>query len=104
MTLLERTVNGLMIMTQVVENSHLVANEIDDHKTEVSKLVTDVAGFTVPASHKGTVDRFVRDCTTLLSDLNSADSPSAADLCDFVDRKNSLEVQYNNIEEDLKPE
>lgn len=82
------------------EHPH-VKNELADHKTEITSWISSVSTLPVPTSRKGVVERFIRDCQTLITDCSEAQEPSAADLCDFTDRKNSLEIQFINISEDL---
>lgn len=82
------------------EEQPFVDNEIDDHKTDLNTWISSVSDMTVPDSRKKVAERFVRDCKTLLEDLDS-ESVSAADLCDFNDRRNSLEVQYHSISQDV---
>ncbi len=82
------------------EHPH-VENELEDHKTEITTWISSVSILPIPPSRKGVIERFIRDCQTLITDCSGNQEPSAADLCDLHDRKNSLEIQYLNITEDL---
>lgn len=79
-----------------------VADEIEDHKDDLNKWIVTLETLPIPESRQGTVSRFVRDCKTLISDLDSNEIPNVSDLVDFTDRRNSLEIQYFNITNDLK--
>lgn len=93
-SLLDQIYNGLRHMT---EPENLVDSEIADHQAVLDGWIGEVATMTVPKGRKGVNDRFVQDCQQLKNYLSQAESPSTADLCDFEDRRNSLEIQYNNI-------
>lgn len=79
-----------------------VDNEIQTHKNDLNTWIGDIGTHAIPDSKKGVTDRFVRDCKTLVTDLESSDIPSRPDLVDFTDRRNSLEIQYTNLKEDLR--
>lgn len=85
----------------MVEFQPSVENEFDGHKTELQEMISTAEKLTVPNTHKNVVARFVRDCQTLISDLDAEDTPSAADLSDYDNRKNSMEIQYHNLTEDI---
>lgn len=87
-------------MTNITEDKHLVNDEINDHKVELNQWVEKVKDLPVPANRQKVCERFMRDCQTLLTDLDGANPPSCADLCDFDDRRRSLEVQFHNITQD----
>jgi hypothetical protein len=88
-------------MTNIsTSNTHLVSDEIDDHKTEVNEWISKIQTLEIPTNRKGVSDRFVRDCQTLLTDLDGGKAPSSADLCDFDDARRSLEVRFASIMED----
>lgn len=80
------------------DNQPFIDEELGDHKTDLQSWIEDVSKMQVTESRKKVVERFQRDCKTLLQDLD-CDSVSAADLSDFNDRRNSLEVQYHAIRE-----
>lgn len=84
------------------DEHHHVENEIEDHKSDLEKWITDIRKLSVPESRQGVVDRFVRDCDILKSDLEEKETPQSADLVDFTDRRNSLEIQYHHIVSDLQ--
>ena len=84
------------------EERPLVENELVDHKTELTEWINEINKLTIPSSHKRVTERFIRDCETLKTDMDTDSIPSSVDLCDFTDRKNSLEIQYINLIQDLK--
>ena len=84
------------------DSENFVENEIEDHKADLDKWIVAVETLPAPDSLKGVVERFIRDCKTLKSDMDSNETPQCADLVDFTDRRNSLEIQYVNISTDLQ--
>ena len=74
-----------------------VEQELEGHRVDVQEWKKSLSEKEIPESQKGVVDRFKRDCDTLDSDLPVSSQVSANDLCDFVERRNSLEIQYHNI-------
>ena len=78
-----------------------VQDEIEDHKADLDKWINNIAELPCAESRKGVSERFVRDCKILKEDLDAKETPTAADLVDFTDRHNSLEIQYINITSDL---
>jgi hypothetical protein len=86
-----------------VEESNHVDDELNGHREDLTKWVDKVSTMTVPLSHTNVTQRFVRDCQTMLTDINDENREvTAADLCDFSDRHNSLEIQYVSITEELE--
>ncbi len=83
------------------DKSNPVENEIEDHKSDLITWVNKVTSLTIPESRKGVADRFVRDCNILTTDLDEKEKPTMADLVDFTDRRNSLEIQFLNITNDF---
>lgn len=87
---------------QAPEENFTTEDEIDAHRKDLNMWTVVLETLTIPESRQGTVNRFVRDCNTLLSDMDENETPGMADLVDFTDRRNSLEIQYLNITNDLK--
>jgi len=78
-------------------DSTLLGDEIDTHKANLATWAESVKSLPVTESKKGVHDRFVRDCETLVADLDKTEAPSSADLCDFGDTANSLEIRYHQL-------
>lgn len=74
-----------------------VDNEITEHKSNLNQWIKNVSDLPKTDSCKGVHNRFIRDCQTLVNDMNETPSPSSADLIDFTDRANSLEVQHSQL-------
>jgi hypothetical protein len=89
-------------MTTTTEDTSLVSGEIDNHKQNINNWADTIQNQKVPESRKGVNDRFVRDCKQLVAYLDESDSPSSADLVDFEDRHNSLEVQFHQLSDDAQ--
>lgn len=68
--------------------------EFDSYITDLNGWIQSVQAAKFTTSQEGVVQRFVRDCNTLIEDLNATTTPRVHDLNDFVDRRNSLETQY----------
>ena len=85
----------------MADDRTLVENELNDHKIELNEWVAGAKSFNAPDSHKRVLERFIRDCETLKTDMEKDSVVSSVDLCDFTDRKNSLEIQYINLKQDL---
>lgn len=68
--------------------------ELSDYKHEIKTWVESIKSKKYRLDYESVVNRFLRDCETLVSDMHQATKPETADLCDFTDRKNSLEIQY----------
>jgi hypothetical protein len=84
------------------EENPQVEDEIEDHKSDLSSWILAMEVLTIPVNSQGVVDRFVRDCKTLIDDLDSKDIVKCSDLVDFTDTRNSLEIRYINITNSLK--
>lgn len=84
----------------MIEHEDLVGSEIAEHLSILDGWIGEITTIPVTESRRGVNERFVQDCRHLKSYLTGVESPSAADLCDFGDRRNSLEIQYNNILEE----
>lgn len=75
----------------------LVDEEIQSHKVDLNAWINEVSALETTESRKNVINRFIRDCRTLISDLDENVVVGSADLVDFCDRHNSLETQYLNI-------
>jgi hypothetical protein len=84
----------------MTDDSPMLDSEIDAHKTNINGWIEGISKLSVPESRKGVNERFVRDCKTLLKDLNETTLPSSADLVDFEDAHNGLEVRYHALTDD----
>ena len=84
------------------EENPQVEDEIEDHKSDLNMWILVMEALTIPVNSQGVVDRFVRDCRTLISDLDSKDIIKCSDLVDFTDTRNSLEIRFINITNSLK--
>jgi hypothetical protein len=83
--------------------SHHVNDELNEHLENLRNWTTAVASLNVPTSHLNVTQRFARDCQTLISDIeDDTKEVSTADLCDFTERRNSLEIQYHNLTEEYQ--
>lgn len=78
-----------------------VEDEIEEHKSYLTEWIDGMSKLTVPESRKGVTDRFSRDCKTLIDDVDKNEMPTMADLVDYSDRRNSLEIQYLNLRSGL---
>lgn len=85
----------------MLDNISPVESEIADHVIDIDNWVDDVEKMNTPTSRIGVRDRFIRDCKLFREDVGTHVSPTVYDLVDFVDRHNSLEIQYRNILSDL---
>lgn len=85
----------------MASNNH-VQEELNDHKSQLNDWISSMESRNVPTNQQGVVNRFVRDCRTLITDIDTTEIARTADLIDFTDRCNSLEIQFNNLNNDLK--
>ena len=74
-----------------------IQNELDSHILSVTSYVDTVKGLKLLKTDKGVSERFLRDCDNTLSDLKKAKSPTQADLVDFTNICNSLEIRTRLI-------
>lgn len=81
----------------MTEKESLVDNEIAEHVDHLNNWISRVGSLTVSESNKGVIDRFIKDCNTLIVYVNEKEDPSMSDLVDFTDRRNSLGIQFDNI-------
>lgn len=84
------------------EENPLVEDEIADHKADLNMWILAMETLIIPSNSQGVVDRFIRDCKTLISDLDSKEIIKCSDLVDFTDTRNSLEIRYINITNSLR--
>ena len=78
----------------------LVEQEIQGYITNLDAWILDVSNMKTLASCNGVKVRFAIECHMLKAYLEAADVPSSADLVDFSDRHNSLQIQYQNLVSD----
>lgn len=74
-----------------------VSEELAGHKAALDQWINDVNELVVSDSKKRVNERFVSDCHSLKTYIDKCEVISTPDLCDFTDRRNSLEIQYENI-------
>lgn len=73
-------------------------SEIDAYVEDLDSWIEKSGAAKVKDSYKGVVDRFVRDCNTLKSDMFGNQKPSSCDMVDYNDRYSSLDVQFHNLQ------
>lgn len=74
-----------------------VEDEIQGHIVDLDHWIREAATLSVSRSRANVVERFARDCETLKTDMDKSDTPSAHDMVDFSDRRNSLEIQFHHL-------
>lgn len=75
--------------------------ELDDYKSEIRGWTESLSAKKYRSDYTGVVSRFLRDCNVLMDDLHKSTKPETADLVDFNDRKNSLEIQYLKLIDEI---
>ncbi len=75
----------------------LVAEECDNYIKTANDWIEKIENSNVIESRKGVAERFVRDCKILIEDIDKNETPSSADVVDFQDKFDSMEVRYQNI-------
>ena len=75
----------------------LVEESLNKQAQEARSWISEALNAAFPVDKKSVANRFMRDCTLLIQDIDGEDSLSSSDLDDFFDRHASLEVQFENL-------